>query len=110
VSLPVRSVLVQPLADSDAGKGSPIGLFVVLLLVVATYLLYRSMAKHLRKLPDRFPGYRPGEPDEGDEPTEPGRITDPAEPAGAAPEAAGAAPEASAGSGNPAAETGERTG
>lgn len=44
------------LAASDAGKGSPIGLFVILLLVIATYLLYRSMAGHLRRLPERFPG------------------------------------------------------
>jgi hypothetical protein len=46
------------LAASDTGKGSPIGLFVVLLLVIATYLLYRSMAGHLRRLPDRVPGYQ----------------------------------------------------
>ncbi len=45
------------LAASDTGKGSPIGLFVVLLLIVAVYLLYRSMSGHLRRLPDRFPGY-----------------------------------------------------
>ena len=45
------------LADSDKGKGSPIGLFVVLLLVIAVYLLYRSMTGHLRRLPEKFPGY-----------------------------------------------------
>ncbi|MDQ1720421.1 MAG: hypothetical protein QOI26_155 [Pseudonocardiales bacterium] len=44
------------LADSDTGKGSPIGLFVVLLLVVAVYFLYRSMSRHLRKVPEKFPG------------------------------------------------------
>jgi hypothetical protein len=48
------------LAASDTGKGSPIGLFVVLLLVVAVYLLYRSMTGHLRRLPENFPGYRDG--------------------------------------------------
>jgi hypothetical protein len=48
------------LAASDTGKGSPIGLFVVLVLVIATYLLYRSMAGHLRRLPERFPGYQAG--------------------------------------------------
>jgi hypothetical protein len=42
------------LADSDAGKGSPIGLLVVLLLIVAVYFLYRSMNRHLRKLPSHF--------------------------------------------------------
>lgn len=45
------------LAASDTGKGSPIGLFVVLLLIVAVYLLYRSMSSRLRRLPERFPGY-----------------------------------------------------
>ena len=44
----------MPLADSDAGKGSPIGLLVVLLLVVAVYFLYRSMNRHLRKVPGHF--------------------------------------------------------
>lgn len=45
------------LAASDTGKGSPIGLFVMLLLLVAVYLLYRSMSGRLRRLPERFPGY-----------------------------------------------------
>ena len=45
------------LAASDTGKGSPIGLFVMLLLIVAVYLLYRSMSSRLRRLPERFPGY-----------------------------------------------------
>jgi hypothetical protein len=48
------------LAASDTGKGSPIGLFVVLVLLIATYLLYRSMTGHLRRLPERFPGYQAG--------------------------------------------------
>jgi len=51
------------LAASDTGKGSPIGLFVVLLLVIATYLLYRSMSGHIRRLPERFPGYSDGADD-----------------------------------------------
>ncbi len=38
------------LADSDTGKGSPIGLLVVLLLVVAVYFLWRSMNRHLKKV------------------------------------------------------------
>lgn len=52
-SLPAAAVL----AESDTGKGSPIGLFVVLLLIIAVYFLYRSMSGHLRRLPDKFPGY-----------------------------------------------------
>jgi len=122
VSLPVVAIplaATAPLADSDAGKGSPIGLFVVLLLVVATYLLYRSMAGHLRRLPERFPGYRGGEPAKegepagaGAEPAE-GAAVDAAEPAGGAvvpadPDAT--ATEAAAGSASPARENGERTG
>jgi hypothetical protein len=53
------------LADSDVGKGSPIGLLVVLLLIVAVYFLYRSMNRHLRKVPPEFdpPGERPVEAD-----------------------------------------------
>ena len=53
MSAPVAAVL----AASDTGKGSPIGLFVVLLLILAVYLLYRSMSSRLRRLPERFPGY-----------------------------------------------------
>jgi predicted PurR-regulated permease PerM len=51
------SAAAAVLAASDTGKGSPIGLFVVLLLVIATYLLYRSMSGHIRRLPEKFPGY-----------------------------------------------------
>jgi hypothetical protein len=58
---PKASVL---LAASDTGKGSPIGLFVVLLLLIAVYLLYRSMTGHLRRLPENFPGYAAADADE----------------------------------------------
>lgn len=51
------------LADSDTGKGSPIGLLVVLILVIAVYFLYRSMNRHLRKVPGNF---SPPEPPAGD--------------------------------------------
>lgn len=78
------------LAASDTGKGSPIGLFVMLVLVVATYLLYRSMTGHIRRLPERFPGYQAG----ADE------AAPPAGPDGAA----------GAGSGVPAAPNGKRPG
>jgi hypothetical protein len=54
MSAPAAAVV---LAASDTGKGSPIGLFVVLLLVIAVYLLYRSMTGHIRRLPEKFPGY-----------------------------------------------------
>ena len=42
------------LADNDTGKGSPIGIFVVLLLVIAVYFLYRSLSRHIRNLPESF--------------------------------------------------------
>jgi hypothetical protein len=42
------------LAASDKDKGSPVGLFVVLVLCVAVYFLYRSLSKHLRRVPDTF--------------------------------------------------------
>jgi len=53
VTAPLRSASVV-LADSDTGKGSPIGLFVLFLLVVAVYFLYRSMSRHIRKVPPSF--------------------------------------------------------
>lgn len=53
MSTPLQSAVVV-LADSDTGKGSPIGLFILLLLVVAVYFLYRSMTRHLRKVPTTF--------------------------------------------------------
>ena len=59
LAVPASSLL----ADSDIGKGSPIGLLVVLLLIVAVYFLYRSMNRHLRKVPPEFnpPAERPPE-------------------------------------------------
>ena len=38
----------------EFGKASPIGLVVVLLLLIGTVLLVRSMNRHLRKLPKSF--------------------------------------------------------
>jgi hypothetical protein len=68
------------LADNDTGKGSPIGLFVVLLLVIAVYFLYRSLSRHLRNLPESFD--KPAEPNQAAEPaqaTAPLETTEPAE-------------------------------
>ena len=47
----------------DFGKASPVGLLVVVLLMVGTFFLVRSMNRHLRKLPESFAG-------EQDAPTE----------------------------------------
>lgn len=47
----------------DFGKASPLGLLVVVLLLIATLLLVRSMNKHLRKVPESFDPQR-SEPDQ----------------------------------------------
>ena len=66
---PVAGALL--LADSDSGKGSPIGLLVVLVLVVAVYFLYRSMNRHLRKVPGKFDRRAPEQPSEDRRRTDP---------------------------------------
>ncbi|OBF89527.1 hypothetical protein A5790_18525 [Mycobacterium sp. 852002-51152_SCH6134967] len=38
----------------DFGKASPLGLLIVVLLLVGTFLLVRSMNRQLRKVPDSF--------------------------------------------------------
>ncbi len=47
----------------DFGKASPMGLLVVVLLLIATLLLLRSMNRHLRKVPKSFDPEHP-EPDQ----------------------------------------------
>lgn len=47
----------------DFGKASPLGLVVVVLLVVATVFLVRSMNRQLRKVPESFDRQHP-EPDQ----------------------------------------------
>jgi hypothetical protein len=70
------------LADNDKGRGSPIGLFVVLVLCVAVYFLYKSLNRHIKRVPESF-----------DPPAEPsGEVSDQA--AADATGAGGAAPVA----------------
>ena len=38
----------------DFGKASPFGLLVVVVLLIATFFLVRSMNRHLKKLPESF--------------------------------------------------------
>jgi len=38
----------------DFGKASPVGLVIVVLLLIGTFLLVWSMNRHLRKLPESF--------------------------------------------------------
>ena len=49
------------------GLAGPMGLFIIVLLAIATVLLIRNMNARLRRLPDRFPDQqRPGEADRTD--------------------------------------------
>ena len=55
----VTSVVAQdepppPGKGPEFGKASPIGLVVILLLLIATVFLVRSMSKHLRRVPASF--------------------------------------------------------
>jgi hypothetical protein len=47
----------------DFGKASPVGLLVVVLLVIATLFLIRSMNRQLKKVPESFDPKQP-EPDQ----------------------------------------------
>ena len=56
-------------AGPESGKAGPLALLVILLLGVATFLLIRSMNKHLRKVPRSFdPPSGPDAPADPDEP------------------------------------------
>ncbi|MFD4402976.1 hypothetical protein ACFWPH_09440 [Nocardia sp. NPDC058499] len=58
----------------EFGKASPLGLAVVLILLAGTFLLVRSMNKHLKNLPETFEPEHP-EPDQAaDEGTDPGTV------------------------------------
>jgi hypothetical protein len=53
----VNNVLAQnnfgdTMSDGLAG---PMGLLIIVLLGIATFLLVRSMNKHLRRIPEKFP-------------------------------------------------------
>jgi len=62
---------VQVLAENNfgdtrtGGLAGPMGLFLIVLLAIATVLLIRNMNSRLRRLPDRFPGQQPA-PGDGD--------------------------------------------
>ena len=80
----VHVLAVNNFGDTrSGGLAGPMGLFLILLLALATILLIRNMNARLRRLPDRFPtrdedgshddgpaAYREGEPrrDVGDPP------------------------------------------
>jgi hypothetical protein len=55
-------VLSALLADGpEAGKSGPLGLLTIVALGVAVYFLYRSMNRHMKKVPASFDP--PAEPD-----------------------------------------------
>lgn len=47
----------------SGGLAGPMGLFLILLLALATILLIRNMNARLRRLPDRFPSQDEDRPD-----------------------------------------------
>ena len=50
----------------EAAKSGPIGLAVIILLCIACYFLFKSMAKHMRRVRDKYPdGFPPKSPGEG---------------------------------------------
>ena len=53
----------------DFGKASPFGLLIVVLLLIGTFLLVRSMNRHLKKLPESFDrkNAAPDQPDQADD-------------------------------------------
>jgi hypothetical protein len=61
----------------SGGLAGPMGLFIILLLTVATIFLIRNMNARLRRLPDRFPSEEDEQPqadaDLRRDGTEPGR-------------------------------------
>ena len=56
----------------EFGKASPLGLAIVLILLAGTFLLVRSMNKHLKNLPETFEPEHPEPDQEADEGTEAG--------------------------------------
>ncbi|MEV0364175.1 hypothetical protein ACIBEK_29010 [Nocardia fusca] len=77
VALPVSATVLLAQTPGtptgpEFGKASPLGLAIVLILLAGTFLLVRSMNKHLKNLPETFEPEHP-EPDQAaDEGTEPG--------------------------------------
>lgn len=64
----------------DFGKASPLGLLIVVLLVVATIFLVRSMNRQLKKVPESFDRQHPEADQAADEGTD--ALDDPPVPPG----------------------------
>ena len=52
--LPAVLAAAEPQLPEDVGKSGPLGLFLILVLLVAVALLVRSMSGHLKRLPPSF--------------------------------------------------------
>jgi len=52
--LVVQFVLAGPKVGPDAGKASPVGLLLVVLLLIGVFLLVWSMNRHLKRIPESF--------------------------------------------------------
>jgi hypothetical protein len=63
----VSAVLAQQ-APEDVGKSGPLGLLLTVLLLIAVFLLVRSMTTHLKRVPASFD--RPAGPQVPDTPAE----------------------------------------
>ncbi|EME20868.1 hypothetical protein [Rhodococcus triatomae] len=61
----------------EFGKASPVGLLIIVVLLVGTVLLIRSMNKQLRKLPDTFEPEHPEADQAADEGTDRGGAVPP---------------------------------
>jgi hypothetical protein len=69
-------IIVGLLADQapkdtgpDFGKASPFGLLIVVLLLIGTFFLVRSMNRHLKRLPESFDRENPESDQAADEGT-----------------------------------------
>jgi hypothetical protein len=54
-------VVLAEQAPEDVGKAGPLGLLLTLVLLIAVFLLVRSMTKHLKRIPPSFDPVEPGE-------------------------------------------------
>ncbi|MER7453867.1 hypothetical protein [Nocardia beijingensis] len=70
----------------EFGKASPLGLVIILVLLAGTFLLIRSMNRHIKGLPATFEPEHPEPDQEADEGTEHGITRRAEEPKGADPE------------------------
>lgn len=59
----MNALLLAAVEEEELNTG-PIGLVIILLLLVATFLLIRNMNSRIKRLPPKFPGQDEDAPDE----------------------------------------------